>query len=153
MLRNKQWQNKTARLGEIGASGTFWLLTKSYQSSFHCQYYQLCMFSFHNNMTEHNPAGTWRKYNVASMSMQRHDIASTLRRRYIYVMCLPGKVVFCNNAIPTFGKSNCFVPVTPYSPGKWDTPFIQLDWLINEERRNLIERNARTNQNVFGVLN
>ena len=37
-----------------------------------------------------NPAGTWRKYNVASTSMQRHDVASTLRRRYIYVMCLPG---------------------------------------------------------------
>ena len=35
------------------------------------------------------PAGTWRKYNVASTSMQRHDVASTLRRRYIYVMCLP----------------------------------------------------------------
>ena len=34
------------------------------------------------------PAGTWRKYNVASTSM--HDVASTLRRRYIYVMCLPG---------------------------------------------------------------
>ena len=30
------------------------------------------------------PAGTWRKYNVASTSMQRHDVASTLRRRYIY---------------------------------------------------------------------
>ena len=34
------------------------------------------------------PAGTWRKYNVASTSMQRHDVASTLRRRYIYVMCI-----------------------------------------------------------------
>ena len=32
-------------------------------------------------------AGTWHKYNVASTSMQRHDVASTLRRRYIYVMC------------------------------------------------------------------
>ena len=27
----------------------------------------------------------WRKYNVASTSMQLHDVASTLRRRYIYV--------------------------------------------------------------------
>ena len=36
------------------------------------------------------PAGTWRKYNVASTLMQRHDVASTLRRRYIFVMCLPG---------------------------------------------------------------
>ena len=27
------------------------------------------------------------KYNVASTSMQRHDVASTFRRRYIYVMC------------------------------------------------------------------
>ena len=35
----------------------------------------------------YSPAGTWRKYNVASTSMQRHDVASTLRRRYIYVMC------------------------------------------------------------------
>ena len=39
---------------------------------------------------DNNPAGTWRKYNVASTSMQRHDVASTLRRRCIYVMCLPG---------------------------------------------------------------
>ena len=31
---------------------------------------------------------TWRLYNVVSTSMQRHDVASTLRRRYIYVMCL-----------------------------------------------------------------
>ena len=39
-----------------------------------------------------DPAGTWRKYNVASTSMQRHDVASTLRRRYIYVMCPLGSV-------------------------------------------------------------
>ena len=39
------------------------------------------------------PAGTWRKYNFASTSMQRHDVASTLRRRCIYVMCLPGSLV------------------------------------------------------------
>ena len=25
--------------------------------------------------------------------MQRHDVASTLRRRYIYVMCLPGYIL------------------------------------------------------------
>ena len=36
-----------------------------------------------------------RKYNVASTSMQRHDVASTLRRRYIYVMCLPGENKWC----------------------------------------------------------
>ena len=51
------------------------------------------------------PAGTWRKYNVASTSVQCHDVALTLRRRYIYdvaptlrqryiyVMCLPGSRV------------------------------------------------------------
>ena len=39
------------------------------------------------------PAGTWRKYNVASTSMQRHDVASTLKRRYIYVMCLLGSLI------------------------------------------------------------
>ena len=42
-----------------------------------------------------NPAGTSRKYNVASTSMQSHDVASTLRRRYIYVMCLPGSLLRC----------------------------------------------------------
>ena len=36
------------------------------------------------------PAGTWRLYNVGSTSMQRHDVASTLRRRCIYVICLLG---------------------------------------------------------------
>ena len=38
-----------------------------------------------------DPAGTWRKYNVASTSMQCHDVASMLRRRYIYVMCPLGR--------------------------------------------------------------
>ena len=33
------------------------------------------------------PAGTWRKYNITSTSMQRHDVASTLRRSCIYVIC------------------------------------------------------------------
>ena len=36
-------------------------------------------------------AGTWRLHNVVSTSMQRHDFASTLRRRCIDVMCLLGK--------------------------------------------------------------
>ena len=40
------------------------------------------------------PAGTWRKSNVASTSIQRHDVASTLRRRYIYVMCPLGCLLF-----------------------------------------------------------
>ena len=34
------------------------------------------------------PAGTWRLYNVVSTSMQRHDVASTLRRRCIDVICM-----------------------------------------------------------------
>ena len=33
-----------------------------------------------------NPAGKWHLYNVASTSMQRHDVASTLRRRCINVI-------------------------------------------------------------------
>ena len=33
------------------------------------------------------PADTWGLYNVASTSMQRHDVASTLIRRCINVMC------------------------------------------------------------------
>ena len=39
------------------------------------------------------PAGTWHLYNVGSTSMQRHDVASTLRRRCINVMCLLGTVL------------------------------------------------------------
>ena len=35
--------------------------------------------------------GTWRLYNVAPTSMQRHDIASTLRRRCLNVACPMGK--------------------------------------------------------------
>ena len=33
------------------------------------------------------PAGTWRLYNVGSTSVQRLDVASTLSRRCINVMC------------------------------------------------------------------
>ena len=40
------------------------------------------------------PADTWRLYNVASTSMQRHDVASMLRRRCIDVMCPLGFVCF-----------------------------------------------------------
>ena len=46
---------------------------------FYCTVYK-CGGSLH-------PAGTWRLYNVGSTSMQRHDVASTLRRRCIKVMC------------------------------------------------------------------
>ena len=34
-----------------------------------------------------HPAGTWRLCNIASTLMQRRDVASTLRRRCINVMC------------------------------------------------------------------
>ena len=37
--------------------------------------------------TTNIPAGTRRLYNVGSTSMQRHDVASTLKRRCIYVIC------------------------------------------------------------------
>ena len=59
-----------------------------------------------------SPAGTWRKYNVASTSIQRHDVASTLRRRYIYVMCpLGGGFDWATNSsefTPDQGWYNCF---------------------------------------------
>ena len=41
------------------------------------------------------PVDTWRLYNVASTSMQRHDVASTLRRRCINVMCPLGVLRDC----------------------------------------------------------
>ena len=55
---------------------------------------RLCGFSYWSN-----PAGTWRLYNVGSTSMQRHDVASTLRRRCINVMCLLGKL-YCSHMRP-----------------------------------------------------
>ena len=39
-----------------------------------------------------NPASTWRLYNVASTPMQLHNVASTLRRRCIDVMCPLGSI-------------------------------------------------------------
>ena len=39
-------------------------------------------------------AGTWGLYNVGSTSMQRHDVASTLRRRCINVMCPLGSLSY-----------------------------------------------------------
>ena len=48
------------------------------------------------------PAGTWRLYNVISTSMQRHDVASTLRRLCIDVMCLLGSNEAILMIIPTY---------------------------------------------------
>ena len=45
------------------------------------------------------PADTWRLYNVASTSMQRHDVPLTLRRRCIDVMCPPG-IIRLSQALP-----------------------------------------------------
>ena len=47
-----------------------------------------------------NPADTWRLYNVASTSMQRLDVASTLRRRCINVTC----PLECYSAFDIFQK-------------------------------------------------
>ena len=41
---------------------------------------------------ENNQVGTGHLYNVASTSMQRHDVALTLVRRCIIVMCLLGRI-------------------------------------------------------------
>ena len=41
------------------------------------------------------PAGTWREYNVVSTSMQRHDVALTLRQRCINAMCPLGWFLSC----------------------------------------------------------
>ena len=35
------------------------------------------------NILRYIPAGTWRKYNVASTSMQRHDVEATLYLRHV----------------------------------------------------------------------
>ena len=43
---------------------------------------------------------------LASTSMQRHDVASTLRRRYIYVMCPLGYYI---NKYKKIAKHDCFI--------------------------------------------
>ena len=43
-------------------------------------------------VVEESQADTWRLYNVVSTSMQRQDVASTLKRRCIDVMCLLGQL-------------------------------------------------------------
>ena len=48
------------------------------------------------------PACTWRLYNVVLTSMQRHDVASTLIRRCINVMCTLGwkyRIQFMNRIV------------------------------------------------------
>ena len=54
---------------------------------------------------EQNPADTWRLYNVVSMSMQRHDVALTLRRRCINVMCLDVETTLYKRPVPVGKKS------------------------------------------------
>ena len=46
------------------------------------------------------PAGTWCLNNVGSTSMQRHDVASTLRRRCINVVCLLGNASYIRIKTP-----------------------------------------------------
>ena len=67
----------------------FYLNTKKIEKLFF-SFFSFFFFFNYMRAIDEIPAGTWRKYNVASTSMQRHDVASTLRRRCIYVMCLPG---------------------------------------------------------------
>ena len=45
---------------------------------------------FNGELGKNIPADTWCLCNVGSTSMQRHDVASTLMRRCINVMCLLG---------------------------------------------------------------
>ena len=49
------------------------------------------------------PAGTWRLYNVASTSMQRHDVASTLMWRYPNAACPLGHLCTINRDISHLG--------------------------------------------------
>ena len=58
------------------------------------KYFSVC----EKETTNPGPADTWRLYNVDSTSMQRHDVASTLRRRCINVMCPLGRLQDC--AVP-----------------------------------------------------
>ena len=51
-----------------------------------CKIHSLPLYTWHLN----NPAGTWPFYNVASTLTQRHDVASTLMRRCLNVVCQMG---------------------------------------------------------------
>ena len=61
-----------------------------YSGSYLCFMGVTCTFFF-KIAFRNNPAGKWRLYNVASTSMQRHDVASTLIRRYLNVACPLGR--------------------------------------------------------------
>ena len=65
-------------------------LVVSYVYFSHCLF--LISFSCLGKAVPHDyfPTDTRRLYNVASTSMQRHDVASTLRRRCVNVVCLLG---------------------------------------------------------------
>ena len=72
------------------------------------------------------PADTWRLYSVASTSMQCHDVASTLRRRCINVMCPLG------SSLPTPCQMSYSLPNTMF---KETTTIDQIAWQIQFLRR------------------
>ena len=53
---------------------------------------QRLVLCFHKSDCCRHSAGTWHLHKVASTSMQRHDVASTLRRLCVNVMCPLGSL-------------------------------------------------------------
>ena len=64
------------------------------------------VFIFFFFSMRHFPANTWRLYNVGSTSMQRHDVASTLRRHCINVICPLGSNEYQQYGILWRSKKN-----------------------------------------------
>ena len=58
---------------------------------FRTRHFYYNMPTFHDLQPSNDPASKWRLYNVAATSMQRHDVASTLRRRCINVVSRWGR--------------------------------------------------------------
>ena len=74
---------------------------------FQCAYFTGLWFDL-TKYYNPNPAGTWLLYNVGSTSMQSHDVASTLRRRCINVMCLLGILTFHLTFLNILDPTTCF---------------------------------------------
>ena len=67
----------------------------------------------HDVYTTSYPAGTWRKYNFASTSVQRHDVAPTLGRRCIYMQCNVASTSMQRHDVASTLRRRCIYVMCP----------------------------------------
>ena len=81
----------------------------------------------------YHPAGTWRLYNVGSTSMQRHDIASTLRWRCINVMCPLGRLFMVRQTHYNIIRTDACLSFATYIQQKTSIKSETCSFFINTE--------------------